>query len=386
MRELVRQFFINKYQKEPLIFQSPGRVNLIGEHTDYNNGFVLPATIDKYTYLAVSPNTSGDYVFYAYDLKEEYVTSLNEINPSEVAWANYLLGVIKQFVKSGNYVPGFNCVFGGEVPVGAGMSSSASIECGLAYAINHIFNFGLKTIELTLFAQKAEHDYVGVQCGIMDQFAVMHGKKNQVIRLDCRSLEFRYFPLTMKDHELVLVNTGVKHSLASSEYNKRREECLEGVSILQKFDESIKSLRDVTIDFIKQHKHELPAVVFNRCSYVIEENTRVQKACEQLEAGDLISFGQFMYGSHEGLRDKYEVSCIELDALVEIAKSVDGVLGARMMGGGFGGCTINLVNKTQVETFKQTVLQKYKTPEGKEPEIYGVIIEDGTKQFAQKND
>lgn len=379
MREAIRQCFIKKFHKEPVMFQSPGRVNLIGEHTDYNNGFVLPATINKYTYFAFAPNLNGNYNFYAYDLKEAYQTPLDEIYPGNVAWANYLLGVIKQFVEAGKIVPGFDCVFGGEVPVGAGMSSSASIECGLAYAINQEFKFRCSAIELTKFAQKAEHDYAGVQCGIMDQFAIMHGKKEQVIMLDCRSLDFQYYPLTMKEYELVLVNTGVKHSLASSEYNKRREECNSGVSVLKKFDETIQSLRDVTKNLIEKHKSELSEVVYNRCSYVIEENSRLQQACEQLLSGDVVAFGQFMYGSHEGLRHKYEVSCTELDKLVEIAKSVDGVVGARMMGGGFGGCTINLVKKKQVALFKDIVRHKYKTPEGKEPEIYEVVIEDGTR-------
>jgi galactokinase len=382
MIEEIREQFRNYFHTEPIMFSSPGRVNLIGEHTDYNNGFVLPASINKYIHFAVAPNINGEYRFYSYDLKEEYRTPLHELDPGNVQWANYLLGVIKQFVKDGRQVPGFDCMFGGNVPLGAGMSSSASIECGLAYAINHIFEFDYLPLDLIKFSQKAEHEYAGVQCGIMDQFAVMQGKKDHVIMLDCRSLEFRYFPLKMREYELVLVNTGVKHSLASSEYNKRRQECDMGVSILKKYDDSINSLRDVSLNFIEAHKDEIPDVVYKRCTYVIEENIRLQNACEQLLNGDVYAFGQFMYGSHEGLRDKYEVSCPELDQLVEIAKSVEGVLGARMMGGGFGGCTINLIKKRQVELFKEFIKQKYTTPDGKEPQIYEVVIEDGTKQIA----
>lgn len=381
MKEKIRNHFIDLFHRKPFMFQSPGRVNLIGEHTDYNEGFVLPASINRCTYFAFAPNEEGKYRFYAHDFHQEYSTALNEISAQKIEWANYLLGIIKQFVKRGAYVPGFDCVFGGDIPVGAGMSSSASIACGLAYAINKAFNFGFSTIELTKFAQIAEHEYAGVQCGIMDQFAVMHGKKDQVLMLDCRSLDLTYYPLQMNDYELVLVNTGVKHSLASSEYNKRREECNAGVSALKMIDNSIYSLRDVTINLIEEYKSELSEEVCNRCSYVVEENSRLKQACEQLYAGNVEAFGEFMYGSHQGLRHKYEVSCHELDKLVEIAKSIDGVLGARMMGGGFGGCTINLVRKAQVELFKETVRQKYQTPDQKAPEIYEVVIEDGTKEI-----
>jgi galactokinase len=381
--EAIKTQFENYYKSSPVLFNSPGRVNLIGEHTDYNNGFVLPASVDKIMHFAVAPNKNGKYRFYAFDLREEYRTPLYEIEKGNVQWANYLLGVIKQFVKDGKQIPGFDCVFGGDVPLGSGMSSSAALECGLAFALNEIFELGYSTIELVKMAQTAEHEYAGVKCGIMDQFAVMHGKRNKVIKLDCESLEYEFFPLDMSNHMLVLVNTGVKHSLASSEYNIRRNECETGVSILQKYDSSITSLRDVSLDLIELHKKEFTEKVYDRCTYVIEENLRLQQACESLQKGDLIDFGKKMYGSHEGLRDKYEVSCTELDQLVEIASSVDGVLGARMMGGGFGGCTINLVKKDKVEQFKHTIKSEYQTPDGAEPEIYDIIIEDGTKQVEQ---
>lgn len=380
--EAIKEKFENLYKSEPKVFRSPGRVNLIGEHTDYNNGFVLPASVSKAIHFAISPNSNGEYRFYAYDLDEEHRTPFGEVKKGQVHWANYLIGVIAQFKKLGVEVPGFDCVFGGNVPLGAGMSSSAALECGLAFAINEIFEYNFSTLELVKMAQKAEHEYAGVQCGIMDQFAVMHGKTDHVIMLDCKSLEFKYFPLNMSDHLLILVNTGVKHSLASSEYNVRRKECEEGVNILKKFYPEIKSLRDVSLKMIEERRCELKKEVYNRCSYVVEENIRLQEACEKLLEGDLESFGMFMYGSHDGLKNKYEVSCPELDRLVDIARCFDGVLGARMMGGGFGGCTINLVEKDKVDAFKETIIKNYRTPEGLKPQIIEVEIMDGTKQIS----
>lgn len=381
MLDKIKNEFVNRYQSKPLMFSSPGRVNLIGEHTDYNNGFVLPASVSKTIYFAVSPNNKGVFRFYAHDLHEEFQTTVSDIQKQKVRWANYLLGVIAQFVQDGNVLSGFDCVFGGNVPLGAGMSSSAAIECGLAFALNTIFKLNYSTLELVKFSQKAEHEYAGVQCGIMDQFAVMHGKKDQVIMLDCNDLEYRYFPFSMENHLLVLVNTGVVHSLAASEYNIRRNECEEGVRVIQKYDNSVESLRDVTLGQLKKHRSELSQTVYNRCSYVIEENDRLQKACESLVTKDFKSFGKYMFGSHVGLRDKYEVSCPELDELVNIAVKVKGVLGARMMGGGFGGCTINLIEKSKVTDFERAIVENYKTPQGEKPQIIEVEIEDGAKQI-----
>ncbi|MBI9066241.1 MAG: galactokinase [Salinivirgaceae bacterium] len=378
MIQKIKQAFIEKFGKHPILVKSPGRVNLIGEHTDYNEGFVLPAAVNKAIYFAVKPNGLDKFCFYSYNLQETYETSINSIEPCQKQWANYLLGVVAQFVNDGKTVPGFDCVFGGDIPLGAGMSSSAALECGLAFALNHIYTFKYSTLEMVKFSQKAEHEYAGVQCGIMDQFAVMHGKANQVIKLDCRSQEYELFPLDMSDFMLILVNTGVKHSLASSEYNTRRKECETGVELLRKYDASINSLRDVTLDFIQNHENEFDATVYKRCTYVIEENMRLQKACEALLNTDFTEFGKQMYGSHYGLKNKYEVSCKELDLLVNIAEKVDGVLGARMMGGGFGGCTINLVKKEAVETFKNQIIASYKTPEGETPQIIEVVIEEGT--------
>ncbi|MFA6402067.1 MAG: galactokinase [Salinivirgaceae bacterium] len=379
MKKEITAVFRERFGTEPFLFSAPGRVNLIGEHTDYNEGFVLPASVDKAIHFAIKPNEKGIFRFYAIDLDESFETSTEKIEPSKSHWANYLLGVIAQFVKNGKKVPGFDCAFGGDVPLGAGMSSSAAIEVGMAYAINHLFHFSFSKLELVKFAQMAEHEYAGVNCGIMDQFASMHGKANHVIKLDCRSLEYQYFPLDTTNHLLVLVNTGVKHSLASSEYNKRRQECENGVALLKKYQPNIHSLRDVSLELIQAHKSEFNEITYNRCSYVIEENIRLEKACNALENGDFVEFGNLMYGSHYGLKDKYEVSCTELDQLVELAKSIDGVLGARMMGGGFGGCTINLVKKEAVAAFEKSIAENYKTPDGKQPQIIKVVIEDGAR-------
>jgi len=381
MIEKIKIAFKNRFNGSPIIIKSPGRINLIGEHTDYNGGFVLPASIDKAIYFAIAPNDSDVFRFYSYDLDDFYETNISKIDKSDKHWANYLLGVIAQYAKAGEKIQGFDCVFGGDIPIGAGMSSSAALECGLAYAINDIQNLDYSTLQMVKFSQKAEHEYAGVMCGIMDQFSVMHGKKNQALKLDTRSLEFEFFPIDMTNHKFILVNTGVKHSLASSEYNKRRNECEIGVKLMQKFNPNIKSLRDVSLDFIKKHETEFDEDVYNRCSYVIEENLRLEKACEALNSGDFKEFGQQMYGSHRGLMEKYEVSCEELDLLVDIAKDTKGVIGSRMMGGGFGGCTINLVEKNAVSNFKDAILAQYRTPENKEPEIIEAIIENGTHKL-----
>ena len=385
MNQEIRDKFIALFGAEPQMFRAPGRVNLSGEHTDYNEGFVLPAAVDKMIAFAVKPNSVGRFRFFAFDLNESFETEADNIGVSQTAWANYLLGVVAQFRKAGLTVPSFDCVFGGNVPLGAGMSSSAAIEVGMAFAINSMFGLGVNRLTMTKFAQMAEHEYAGVNCGIMDQFASMHGKAGHVVRLDCRSLDFEYFPLDMTNYRLVLVNTGVKHSLASSEYNKRRAECEEGVRILQKYYNGVRSLRDATAEMIEAHRSEFGDVVYRRCSYIVEENERLLAGCKALADGDFAAFGQLMFGSHEGLSHKYEVSCAELDQLVAIARTVPGVLGSRMMGGGFGGCTITLVEKTKVADFERAIKLGYKTPDGREPVIYEVVIADGAGELKVEN-
>ncbi|TDE16601.1 galactokinase [Dyadobacter psychrotolerans] len=366
---------------QPRVFRSPGRINLIGEHTDYNNGFVLPASVDKAVYFVISPRTDSQVILHAADLDETYSFSLDDLSKPEQSWPHYQIGIIEQIQKRGLKIGGFQTSFGGDVPVGAGLSSSAALECCLLFALNELFELNLDRFEIVKMSQKAENEYVGVQCGIMDQFASAFGKEESVIRLDCRSLEYEYFPFPMKDYLLVLCDTSVKHSLASSEYNTRRLECEKGVSILQKYDPAILSLRDTTPEFVNLHKEELGDVVFRRCKYMTEEIQRVQDACDLLVQGDLDSFGKKMYATHQGLQHEYEVSCPELDFLVEQTLDNSDVLGARMMGGGFGGCTINLVKIDGVDAFEENMKSVYKEEYGIDLPCYRVKITDGTEEL-----
>ena len=372
-------FFQRRYGYAPLLVRAPGRVNLIGEHTDYNGGFVLPAAIDREIVFAVGLNGLNTIRLYSLDKDEAYDQPLGEspVQPGQTLWANYLKGVVAQFQQRGVVVPGFDCMFGGNIPMGAGLSSSAAVECGLAFALNHLLHTNLSRLELAHISQRAEHEFAGVQCGIMDQFASLFGQADQVVRLDCRSLEYHYFPFDSAAYHLVLCNSGVKHSLASSEYNTRRQECEEGVAQLRQHYPEIKSLRDVTLPLLEAHRAGLRPVVYRRCRYVVQENQRVESACDYLVAGDMAAFGQQMYASHAGLRDDYAVSCPELDALVRIAESQPSVLGARMMGGGFGGCTINLIPAAAVAEFIATTTAAYQQQMGLSLETYQTTIVGG---------
>ncbi len=378
MVEEIKKRFEALFSSEPVLISAPGRINLIGEHTDYNDGYVLPAAINKRIIFAVAPNSEGKHKFYSNDLNESIELPANQIQTCDKQWANYLLGVIAQFQKAGKEIDGINCVFGGDIPLGAGLSSSAALETGFAFALNHIFNFDFERLEMVKMSQMAEHEYAGVKCGIMDQFASMFGAENKVIQLDCRSLEYKHFPLELKNYDILLCDTQVKHSLASSEYNTRREECETGVEILSKHNASIKSLRDVKIEFLNEHKDEFDPIVFKRCKYVVEENQRLLDACDALSDGNVEIFGKLMYETHAGLSEEYEVSCSELDVLVEIARESGYVLGSRMMGGGFGGCTINLVQKDKVEEFILKATDIYKEKTNKKLKVYKVSIENGT--------
>ncbi|CAN5893987.1 galactokinase [soil metagenome] len=378
MREQIFSAFQERFGQEPVLVRSPGRVNLIGEHTDYNEGFVLPAAIDKEIIFAVAPNGTDTCRFYSFDLDDALDVKLDEVQPSEKGWANYLLGVVDQMQKRGHTVGGFDCVFGGNIPIGSGLSSSAAVECGLAFGLNHLFQLNIEPFELARISQKAEHTFAGVMCGIMDQFANMFGRREHVVRLDCRSHDYAYYPFAMADYRIVLCDTQVKHSLASTEYNTRRQECEAGVALLQEYHPEVHSLRDVTLAMLVEHKAEFPPVVYRRCCYVVEENLRVELACQDLENGDLKSFGEKMYGSHAGLQHQYEVSCPELDFLVEQAKKEETVAGARMMGGGFGGCTINLVAKGAVEPFIEKMKQAYQEKFNIDMKAYVTEIVDGT--------
>ena len=378
LTEAVAADFRKHFGYEPLLVRAPGRVNLIGEHTDYNGGFVLPAAVDKAAIFAVGLNKGAEIRLVSYDLNQCLrLTDAAKISPSNFQWANYLLGVAAQFQQRGVAVPGFDCLFAGTVPQGAGMSSSAAIECGLAFALNRLLGTCFDSLELARIAQQAEHTYAGVQCGIMDQFASLFGREGQVMRLDCRSLEYEYFPFDTHASRIVLCNSGVKHSLANSAYNIRRQECERGVSVLRHTHPEVTSLRDVTMAQLEAHRSELDMSVFRRCAYVVQENARVEAACHHLVAGDLAAFGQQMYASHAGLRDDYEVSCRELDVLVEAARAAPGIFGSRMMGGGFGGCTINLVAPDKVDDFIDNVATAYEQQFGCKPETYHTSIVGG---------
>jgi len=315
----IREEHVKRFGSTPRVFRSPGRVNLIGEHTDYNDGFVLPAGVDKEVVFAVSKNsTQSEIHLYAIDLDEEFSFTIDSISPSEKEWPNYLIGIVEQLLKLGKKLDsGLDCVFGGDVPLGAGMSSSAAIECCFAYSINQLFDLNLDQFELVKLSQKAENEFVGVNCGIMDQFASVFSKADHVVRLDCRTLEHEYFKFNLDHYKIVLVDTQVKHSLASSEYNTRRQECEQGVELMKNHYPDVNSLRDVNTTTLANHQGEFEPIVYKRCSYVVGEIERTIRACEKLVDGDIIGFGKEMYETHDGLSKDYEVSCAELDFLVD---------------------------------------------------------------------
>lgn len=376
--DLLHNKFNDLFTGEPSFTRSPGRINLIGEHTDYNMGFVFPAAVDKEILFASSFNNENMFRFFAVDLDEYFEIETNKVEKSDVQWANYLLGVIHQFQKGGYEISGVDCVFGGNIPIGAGMSSSAALENGFAHILNQSFNLKIDKQKLIRMAQLAEHEYAGVKCGIMDQFASMFGKEKHAMLLDCRSLDYEYFPVNLGEYTLLLIDTHVSHNLASSEYNKRRNECEEGLAILNKIDSSIQSLRDASPAIVNENKHLFSKTVYKRCSYVVNENERVLKAAEYLKNDELEEFGELLYQTHSGLKENYEVSCKELDFLVDTAKETDYVIGARMMGGGFGGCTINVVRSDKIQDFQKLIQIKYKEFTGKDPSFYSVNITDGT--------
>jgi galactokinase len=375
----VRNKFVELYSREPLIFRSPGRINLIGEHTDYNEGFVMPAAIDKEIFFAVAPAEGNSSSVYSIKYEEHAIMDILEPVKSPT-WANYLLGVLRKLTDEGYQVKPFTCVFGGNIPVGAGLSSSAALECGFAYAVSQLHGWNIPKQKLIHIAQWAEHHYAGVKCGIMDQFASMMGAEGKVVMLDCRSMEYTYHPLTLKDYAIVLCNSNVKHALVDSEYNTRREECERGVAILKQNDPDVKSLRDVSSQTVIRHRSVLPGKVYDRCLFVTQEIERVQAASNDLQRGDMIAFGKKMYSTHQGLSEMYEVSCAELDFLVVHART-HGVIGSRMMGGGFGGCTINLVGISAVDDFILSAAEAYDQTFGKRMDAYVVKIKNGTSEI-----
>lgn len=382
MIEQLQQEFTRRYGREPFIVASPGRINLIGEHTDYNKGFVLPAAIDKRIYAAIAKNGTGSVNVFARQLNAHATFSVRDHQKRE-GWINYLIGVTYFLQQTGSSIEGIDVIIDGDVPVGAGMSSSAALCSAYGFALNEMFGLDFSRMELALVGQRTEHEFAGVKCGIMDQFASLHGKKGYAIKLDCRSMEYEYVPFDFPDYRIVLVNTMVSHSLAGTEYNLRRQQCEEGVALLKKYDPDIESLRDVTYELLVQHWKEFNTTVYDRCTYVVNENQRLLAACDALRRGDLSGLGEMMFASHKGLSKRYEVSCKELDFLVEFAKKTEGVIGARMMGGGFGGCTINIVRADSVDEFSKEIKRAYLDRFQADPHVYVMQMEDGTKTVYQ---
>ena len=376
----VKSVFKERFEEEPSLFYSPGRINLIGEHIDYNDGFVMPAAIDKGIYFAIALNDSEKINFYSIDFDESISVMCSEIRKMD-GWKNYVLGVVNEFQKLNLPLKGFNCVFGGNIPIGGGISSSAALEGGISFSLNELCNFKMSRKELALLGQRAEHDFPNVKCGIMDQYANMMGKKNTVILLDCKNVTHEYVPLYIDGYQIVLINTKVHHSLASSAYNERRKECEKGLKILQQ-ESDIQSFRDIEnpADLLGFEKI-MGEVVFKRCSYVVEEIYRTKKAAKLLIENNILGFGKLMFETHEGLKNKYEVSCKELDFLVDVAKKNKDVIGSRLMGGGFGGCTINIVKDESVSSFLSEALSAYKKQFGFNAESYEMKVVDGTEEI-----
>jgi galactokinase len=369
---------------EPLIVRSPGRVNIIGEHTDYNDGFVLPAAIDKAAYVAISGRADNIISLYANEFGQQHDTSIDALAPTEKGWPNYIMGVVDQLQKAGKQIGGFNLLVDGDIPLGAGLSSSAALECATVFALNELFSLNISKQEMAPIAQHAEHEFAGVNCGIMDMFASLFGKKDHAISLDCRSLDYEYVPLNLKGYKILLLNTNVKHQLASSAYNTRRQQCEQGVAWVKEQVPSVKALRDVTVAMLDEHVLPKDVLIYQRCRFVVDENNRLLQACEDLKKGDIHSLGQKMFETHDGLSKQYEVSCKELDFLVEQVRNNKAVLGARMMGGGFGGCTINLVEEGAIEQLAAEVKLAYDAAMGLSLTHYVASVEDGTKIISPK--
>jgi galactokinase len=385
------QRFVQRFGGSPRIYQAPGRVNLIGEHTDYNDGFVMPAAIGFYTQASIAPRPDRKLVIHSENYSEQVEFDLDHLPATRAGhWSDYVVGVVKMLVRSGRKLGGANLLVDGNVPQGAGLSSSASIEVAVGYALLDLADHApdhvpdrteIDRTKLALLCQQAENEFVGARCGIMDQFVASHGKRGQALLLDCRSLEYRLLPLP-DDVALAICNTMVKHSIAKGEYNQRRAECEAGVRGLSKYLPNARALRDVTPQDLEAYGRELPDAVMRRCRHVIGENARVLQAAAALELGDLQAFGKLMRQSHRSLRDDFAVSCSELDLMVELAEQAEGVYGTRMTGGGFGGCTIALVQAGCVAAFQRTVQEGYERSTGCKPEIYVCSAADGVGQVA----
>ncbi len=375
MQTKISNEFKNRFGSEGTFYASAGRINLIGEHTDYNGGFVFPGAIDKVIMAEIRPNGTDKVRLFSIDINETAEFGLEEADAPKAQWARYIFGVCRETIKRGGVVKGFDAVFAGNVPLGAGLSSSAALESCFAFALNDLFNGNtIDKFELARIGQSTEHNYCGVNCGIMDQFASVFGKKGNLMRLDCRSMEYEYFPFDPKGYTLVLIDSVVKHELVDSPYNKRRESCERVARRL-----GIETLRDATMESLNAIKGDITAEDYFRAKFVIEEKERVLAVCDALERGDYDTVGRKMYETHDGLSKDYEVSCEELDFLNDVARQC-GVTGSRIMGGGFGGCTINLVKDELYDNFIATARERFNTRYGHEPKIYPVVISDGARR------
>jgi len=376
----VNRAYRKNFAASPVVqIRAPGRINLIGEHTDYNNGFVLPAAVSQSIYFAIGKSNQKDRCsLISLDYSQTYNFSLTDLPRLPAgSWQNYILGVVDEIVKSGRKLEGFNIVFGGDIPQGSGMSSSAALECGACFGLNELFQLNIPKLEMVKMSQMAEHNYARVQCGIMDQFASMMGKTGQAFRLDCQSLDYDYFPLDLKEYSLMLCNSNVEHNLASSEYNVRRQQCEEGVSILQKHYPEIHSLRNATLENLDVIANELSDIIYQRCRYIIEENQRVIAFSEALSVFNLLKAGEILKEAQQGMKNNYEITCPEIDFMADFANSRKDVAGARMMGGGFGGCTLNLIRKGSEASFAVELNKAYKEKFQKEITPIAIQIAEG---------
>lgn len=376
IQEKFRTLFGDTYR----VYTSPGRINLIGEHTDYNGGFVFPGAIDKGIYAAIQANGSDKVRVYSLDYEAMSEFGMREEDLPQEAWARYIFGVVREIQKRGYRINGFDAVFAGDVPLGAGMSSSAALESTFAYAINDIYSLGIEKMELARIGQATEHNYCGVKCGIMDQFASIFGKEGHLIRLNCATMEYEYFPFHPEGYKVVLLDTCVKHELASSAYNKRRESCENACTHITKRHNEVKFLSDATMDMLEEVREEISEEDYMRAKYVIGEKQRVLDVCDALERGDYVTVGDRMFGTHYGMSKEYEVSCDELDFLNDIARRC-GVTGSRVMGGGFGGCTINIVKEELYDDFVSTARNEFLNKFGHQPKTYDIVISDGARRL-----
>ena len=380
MKTKITEKFRTLFGEDGEFFASAGRINLIGEHTDYNGGYVFPGAVDKGIMAEIKLNGTDKVRVYSLDMDEYVEFGLNEEDAPSQSWARYIFGVCRETIKRGGKIAGFNTVFAGDVPLGAGMSSSAALESTYAFALNYLFDCHIDKFELARIGQSTEHNYCGVKCGIMDQFASVFGKAGNLIRLDCKTMDYKYFPFHPEGYKLVLVDSVVKHDLASSAYNKRRESCERAAAAIRKNHPEVEFLRDARMEWLEEVKDVISGEDYMRAEYVIEEVQRVLDVCEALERDDYETVGRKMYETHYGMSRLYEVSCEELDFLNDLAKEC-GVTGSRVMGGGFGGCTINLVKNELYDSFIAKAKQAFSEKFGHEPKIYDVVISDGARKL-----